>query len=275
MTSSNRRDGDLQISERFSSERSSTEVTQSVSELVSGLSLRDRIFRGQVSRTFSHKLLDFPQLETEEDESGRKYLTPSGKLPSVTTILGNTESQEWIKEWYDRVGAERAEAITREGSERGTYVHSMIERYLSNESIQKDSENPSYFWTFKRVQTFLDRISTIYLLESTVFSSKYGFAGRIDCCGDFDGVLSTIDFKNYSAEKTKDQLETAFCQTALYAEGIEEQTTMMGTPLAPSNLVVIFSSQKGRSQVRVEPRSKYRERALERVAEYYRQKRNP
>lgn len=264
MTSSSHRDGS-----RPDSLQSCQQVSDSVEKQVSEVSLRDRLFRGQLKKTFEHRMVSLPELCTEQDELGRRYLTPDGKFPSVTTILGETESKEWIKEWYDRVGIERAHELTKEGADRGTYVHSMIERYLKNERITKGDDPISYFWTFKRIQEFLDRITTIYLLESTVFSTIHEFAGRIDCCADFDGTMSAIDFKNYSAEKTKEQLETAFCQTALYAEAIEEQTTRLGSPLVPKNLVVIFSSKTGASRVKIEPRERYREMALERVRLYY------
>ena len=49
----------------------------------------------------------------------RLYDTPSGKLPSVTTILSSTETQEekdGLQQWRDFVGHKTADLITKEAS---------------------------------------------------------------------------------------------------------------------------------------------------------------
>ena len=65
-------------------------------------------------------------------EGKRFYATPDGKnLPSVTTILDKTkseESREALNRWRRSVGAEKAQQITTEAANRGTL--NILIRYI-------------------------------------------------------------------------------------------------------------------------------------------------
>ena len=70
-----------------------------------------------------------------ENVNGRRlYATPDGnKLPSVTTILDATKSEESkqaLQNWRNRVGREQAQQITTEAANRGTRMHTYLEQYV-------------------------------------------------------------------------------------------------------------------------------------------------
>ena len=65
--------------------------------------------------------------------AGLRHYTVSGeeqKLPSVTTVLGQTqpkEKQESLERWRNRVGLREAQKITRDAAIRGTAMHKYLE----------------------------------------------------------------------------------------------------------------------------------------------------
>ena len=60
---------------------------------------------------------------TDPDTGKRVYEINSYRLPSVTTILGATKNQEFLKEWKAKVGEQEAERIKNVSSARGTSMH--------------------------------------------------------------------------------------------------------------------------------------------------------
>lgn len=72
------------------------------------------------------------------DRSG--YLTPAGKLPSVTTIVGDTKSQEakdrleaWKarqREQFKHLPEKTRELLEKGAAHRGTYTHTQAENWI-------------------------------------------------------------------------------------------------------------------------------------------------
>jgi chaperonin GroEL (HSP60 family) len=58
-------------------------------------------------------------------------------------------------------------------------------------------------------------------LEKTTVEDL-GMAGRVDCIGEFDGVLSVIDFKTSKRIKKKEDIDNYFAQCVAYACMYEE-----------------------------------------------------
>jgi hypothetical protein len=79
-------------------------------------------------------------------EGRRYYATPDGnRLPSVTTILDRTKSEESkqaLQNWRARVGTEAAQAITTEAANRGTRMHTYLEQYVRDGVIKDRGTNP-------------------------------------------------------------------------------------------------------------------------------------
>ena len=60
------------------------------------------------------------------------YEINSYRLPSVTTILGATKNQEFLKEWKAKVGEKEAERIKNVSSSRGTSMHKFLESFITD-----------------------------------------------------------------------------------------------------------------------------------------------
>ena len=91
------------------------------------------------NKIFEHAKVDigYEDLDAETTSNGRTYSTSNGKsYPSVTTVL-SILNEDIIKAWRDRVGEEEANRISGKASNRGTRVHSIVEKYLNNEDTTK------------------------------------------------------------------------------------------------------------------------------------------
>ena len=165
--------------------------------------------------------IELQNLKSETFPDGRRYyVLPDGtKLPSVTTVIG-AKSKRAILEWRKRVGEEEANKISRKASGRGTNVHTLCERYLNNESL--GDIMPDAKEMFLTLKPLLHRINNIHYQECALWSIKLGMAGRVDCIGEFDGVLSVIDFKTSKKIKKKEDIDNYFAQCVAYACMYEE-----------------------------------------------------
>ena len=88
---------------------------------------------------FEHVEVDlgYSNLTTVNENNQRRYSTPSGAAyPSITTVLSILKENE-LFEWRRRVGEAEANRISSYASKRGTAVHSIIEDYLNNETIDE------------------------------------------------------------------------------------------------------------------------------------------
>lgn len=179
--------------------------------------------------------LQLPDLKSETFPDGKRYYTlPDGtKLPSVTTVLGAMK-KDAIMAWRKRVGEAEANRVSKKATGRGTNVHTLCERYLNNEDM--GTMMPDALEMFLSLKPLLNKINNIHYQEQALWSKQLGLAGRVDCIGEYNGVLSIIDFKTSRKIKTKVQIEDYFWQTAAYALMYEE---MIGVPI--HNLVIIMA----------------------------------
>lgn len=219
---------------------------------------------------FNHVNIDlgYDDLITEQNDSGRKYVTPEGdKYPSVTTVL-SILSEEAIQSWRVRVGEEEANKISRKASIRGTAVHLIIERYINNEENFKENFMPHIIESFENVRPILDnRIGDVYAQEAPLYSHHLGLAGRVDCVGVFDDKPSIIDFKTSRKLKKKEWIEGYFVQESAYAIMWEERT---GMPI--TQLVTIIAVDNEEPQVFIEHRDNWTSKLLETINEYKQRK---
>jgi len=56
------------------------------------------------------------------------------KLPSVTTVLGETKDKSGLEKWRKRVGEKEADRISTLSMNRGTVMHRLIELYKGETS---------------------------------------------------------------------------------------------------------------------------------------------
>ena len=66
-----------------------------------------------------------------EDHGSRLYDVNGTRLPSVTTILGATKDQQFLKDWKAKVGEQEAERIKNLSSKRGTSMHKFLENHIT------------------------------------------------------------------------------------------------------------------------------------------------
>lgn len=196
--------------------------------------------------------------------SGRSYACPNGiSYPSVTTVL-SILSEEGIQKWRARVGEEEANRISHRAATRGTSVHEIIEKYLDNDPDYSEKYMPNIIDNFKAIQNILDtRVGKIHAQEAPLYSDHLGLAGRVDCVGEFDGVLSIIDFKTSKKTKKYEWITNYFIQESAYAIMWEERT---GIPIV--NLVTIISVDNEEPQVFKEHRDNWTPKLLKTIEEY-------
>ena len=63
---------------------------------------------------------------TDPGSGTRVYDIDNSRLPSVTTILGKTKNQQFLKDWKAKVGEAEAERIKNLSSRRGTAMHALL-----------------------------------------------------------------------------------------------------------------------------------------------------
>jgi hypothetical protein len=151
----------------------------------------------------------------------RVYTTPTGnKYPSVTTVISAMSDHSGLDQWRERVGKEKAEEITSAACVRGTNMHKLIESYFKGDSIERTQTTE---WRlFRSLGIYLKRLDP-FALELPLWSDKLQIAGRTDCIGLFDNVLSVVDFKSSRNEKLESHIHNYFIQETVYALMAAEQ----------------------------------------------------
>tara|TARA_R100001509_G_scaffold118330_1_gene72793 strand:+ start:25 stop:702 length:678 start_codon:yes stop_codon:yes gene_type:complete len=219
---------------------------------------------------FTHKppINDLPPLKAKTSEVGRFYehLETKESYPSITTVLG-AQSKQGILDWKKRVGEEVANHISRQAANRGTHVHNMVEDHLNNLDIDKNEKYKKQFlprMMFNILKTELAKINNIRLQEAAMYSTDYTVAGRVDCIAEYDGVLSVIDFKTSTKEKSEDWIENYFIQGAAYSQMYKEH---FGEEV--TQVVILITTEQGTTQVFKKNPYDYLEKLKQYVEEFY------
>jgi len=168
---------------------------------------------------------NYIQMSRESVGGERKYVTPEGyKLPSVTTILDATKSEESkkaLQEWRNRVGHKQAQAITTEAAGRGTRMHKWLETYIKTGSMGEPGSNPyslqSHNMAKSIVENGLSKCSEFWGTEISLYYPEV-YAGTTDLAGIHDGSESIMDHKQTNKPKKREWITDYFVQTAAYAE---------------------------------------------------------
>src|SRR6185503_20089145 len=171
---------------------------------------------------FLYHRTEVPVIEQGED---RFYQTPDGTFPSVTTVLSRLKDNTQLDKWRNKVGNEEADAIRFQANEKGKTLHSLAERYLSNDENWKQGIASVNLSTFRPIQKFLDEnVITVYGLELLVWSKKLKIAGRTDALVDWKNGKHIIDFKTSKREVKEDSTKAYFfkLQATIYAMLVEE-----------------------------------------------------
>ena len=192
---------------------------------------------------------------------GRLYKTPEGnKYPSVTTILGAMSDNSWLDDWIDAIGEERANEITNKACLRGTSMHHLLEKHLLNEELDKEAVG---YWFYRQLLIYVKKIDC-YVVEIPLWSDKLHVAGRADCIGLYDNVLSIIDFKTSKKAKHAKDIENYFLQCTIYALMLYELTGVFCY-----NIVVLIATEEGVPQVFKRKTLDYAKHAVVTIKKYH------
>ena len=164
----------------------------------------------------------YPKSTRSLINGSRHYSLDGSNLPSVTTILSATKSEEdkaAILAWKQRVGTVEAERIKKEASARGSSMHSYIEQFLYgklNQELLEDNNKSK-----KMAEEIIDnglknKLIEIWGSEATIYyPGKY--AGTADCIGVYEGKESILDFKQSNKPKKEEYIEDYFLQIGAYS----------------------------------------------------------
>jgi len=150
----------------------------------------------------------------------RHYDIGDDKLPSVTTILSATQSEEKKKslaDWRARMGAQSADRIRDVSAMRGTAMHKFLECYIDGSghkdltSIGKEAEPMAK----KIIESGLRDLEEVWGQEVTLYYPGL-YAGATDIVGIYEGKPAIIDFKQTNKPKKREWISDYFCQLGAY-----------------------------------------------------------
>ena len=215
----------------------------------------------------------------------RFYETPDGnKLPSVTTILDKTKSQEKIQalnNWRKRVGVEKAQEITTEAANRGTRMHTYLEQYVKDGMIKERGSNPFSWPSHAMAQVVIDQglrnVNEFWGLEVPLYFPGI-YAGTTDGAGMHLNQESILDYKQTNRPKKREWIDDYFVQLCAYAEAHNE---VYGTKIRKGVILMCVKPEIDHNNSIIKPPEyqefvlegceydKYRDQWWRKVEQYY------
>jgi len=204
----------------------------------------------------------------------RHYELGTEKLPSVTTILAATQSEEkraGLEAWKNRVGEVEATRTKDQAAERGTAMHRILESYIlgQNHLDLTDIGQNAHTMAQQIIDNGLKDLTEIWGSEVTIHYPGL-YAGATDLAGIFNGSESIIDFKQSNKPKRKEWITDYFLQLGAYAMG---HNTVYGTKIDRG--VVLMCTKDNlfqRFEVEGQEFVNYQHDFLRRVDQYYKNK---
>ena len=164
----------------------------------------------------------YPKSTRSIVNGSRHYNLDGSNLPSVTSILKATQSEEdkaAIEAWKERIGHKEAERIKNEASIRGSAMHSYIEQFLLGKFNLDllDEENKSKKMAVEIIDNGLkNKLTEIWGAEATVYYPGR-YAGTADCIGIYEEKETILDFKQSNKPKKEEYIEDYFLQIGAYS----------------------------------------------------------
>ena len=219
-----------------------------------------------------NKKFTYPRSTRSLINGSRHYSLDGSNLPSVTTILKVTQSEEdkaAIEAWKQRVGHKEANRIKNEASSRGSSMHAYLEKYLLGKFNLDllDEEERSKKMANEIIDNGLkDKLSEVWGAEATVyFPGKY--AGTADCIGIYEGKESILDFKQSNKPKKEEYIEDYFLQVGAYSLA---HNTVYNSKIT-QGVILICTVDRLFQDFKIEDTDliKYQNKFLERVEQFY------
>ena len=168
-----------------------------------------------------NKLYKYPKSSRSLIEGNRHYDISNEKLPSVTTIISLTQSEEKkksLEQWRKRVGEQEAENIKNTAASRGTLMHSFLEYYVRGEKLLDTTDEGKVASDMGQViiDQGLKDMEEVWGSEVTLFYPGL-YAGSTDLCGVYGGRESIVDYKQTNKPKRREWVTDYFIQLGAYA----------------------------------------------------------
>ena len=218
-----------------------------------------------------NKLYKYPSSTKSLVEGQRHYDVSNEKLPSVTTILATTQSdekKESIARWKAKVGENEADRVRDQAASRGSNMHLHLERHILGSGHMDLTDEGQVAGDMAQViiNKGLCDLSEIWGSEVVLFYPGL-YAGQTDLVGVYDYENSIVDFKQSNKPKRKEWIEDYFLQLAAYAMAhncVYESDITQGVILmcTPDKYFQKFQI-KGKEFI------KYQHKFLERLDKYY------
>jgi len=153
-----------------------------------------------------------------DDHGSRIYDINGARLPSVTTILGKTKDQKFLRDWKAKVGEAEAERIKNLSSNRGTSMHKFLESYITGVGYDDLTElgQAAKPMAKKITEMGLAPVEEYYGSEVTLHYPGL-YAGSTDLVCLHNGLETIVDFKQSNRPKREEWIDDYFLQIAAYA----------------------------------------------------------
>jgi ATP-dependent exoDNAse (exonuclease V) beta subunit len=189
-----------------------------------------------------NKLYNYPKTVRSSVDGTRHYDVGNEKLPSVTSILKATETEdkkESLARWKDRVGEVEATRVKNTAALRGTAMHTYLEHYVKGGNVLDLTDLGRE--ASGMGQTIIDKgfsdLEEVWGVECTLHYPGL-YAGQTDMCGIYQGRESIIDFKQSNKPKRPEWIGDyklqlvayAMAHDQIYGTSIEQGVILMCTP---------------------------------------------
>ena len=218
-----------------------------------------------------NRLYHYPPSTRSTTDGIRTYAVGKEKLPSVTSILKATQSDEKrasLARWQARVGVDEATRIRDQAASRGSNMHLHLEKFILGQGHLDLTEEGK---TAKSMaQTVIDKglcdLQEIWGSEVTLWYPGL-YAGATDLVGTFDYEDSIIDFKQSTKPKRKEWIEDYLLQLAAYAMA---HIQVYGTEITQGVILMCTPDNYFQKfQVKGQEFISYQHKFLEKVDLYY------
>ena len=219
-----------------------------------------------------NKQFTYPESIRSLINNKRHYDVGEEKLPSVTTILQATQTEEKrqsLERWKQRVGDQAAEQIKNTAANRGSIMHHILESYLLDQRHADLSDLGRQAGVM--AQTIYNEglegcMDEIWGSEVALYYPEL-YAGATDLVGVYEGQEAIVDFKQSNKPKRREYVEDYFTQLVAYAMA---HNTIYGTKINKG--VVLMCTKDNYFQrfvVEGQEFNRYVWQWLRRVDEYY------
>jgi len=215
---------------------------------------------------------DYQKYTRQEEHGSRTYNVGEKKIPSVTTILSATQSEEKkasLDRWRERVGYQEAQRITQQAATRGTEMHYVLENYIDGKGyLNLSPEGAQARLMAHEIVQNLEKLKVVWGNEVSLAYEDL-WAGATDVVGLYDEQPTIIDFKQSNKPKREEYVEDYYYQIAAYSLAHKKQYG----PIT-QGLICVCTKDKLYQEFKMNKSklNEYEEKWLERVHNYHKSK---